>query len=98
MGVTPFTMWGIRPPGLPALPLLSRSHELNVRTYVEHGGKPGVWFFSLDANSQLNFVTGLVKALLRFRPIPLRVRIDGEDRELRAMIVAVANAGLFGSR
>jgi len=28
---------------------LSRSHELNVRTYVHLGGVPGVWFFSLDA-------------------------------------------------
>ncbi len=30
-------------------PTLSAFPELNVRTYVTHGGKPGVWFFSLDA-------------------------------------------------
>jgi uncharacterized protein YqjF (DUF2071 family) len=24
-----------------------------VRTYVSHAGRPGIWFFSLDANSQL---------------------------------------------
>src|SRR5690606_15108548 len=37
------------------------------------------------------YITGLVKALVRFRPIPLIVRIDGIATELRAMIVAVAN-------
>jgi uncharacterized protein YqjF (DUF2071 family) len=49
--VAPFTMWGIRSSLLPPLPLLSRSHELNVRTYVHHRGVPGVWFLSLDASS-----------------------------------------------
>src|SRR5215211_3970667 len=53
VGMTPFTMWGIRPPLLPALPLVSRSHELNVRTYVHRDGIPGVWFLSLDASNAL---------------------------------------------
>jgi len=49
VGVIPFHMSGIRGRGLPPLPGLSRFPELNVRTYVTHGGKPGVYFFSLDA-------------------------------------------------
>ena len=49
VAVTPFRMSGVRAPGLPALPGLSRFPELNVRTYVTYGGKPGVYFFSLDA-------------------------------------------------
>jgi uncharacterized protein YqjF (DUF2071 family) len=50
IGLTPFLMEGIRPPGLPALPWLSRFGEVNVRTYVrDPGGRPGIWFFSLDA-------------------------------------------------
>jgi uncharacterized protein YqjF (DUF2071 family) len=53
VGMTPFTMWGIRPVLLPALPFVSRSHELNVRTYVHRDGVPGVWFFSLDASNPL---------------------------------------------
>jgi uncharacterized protein YqjF (DUF2071 family) len=32
---------------------LSEFHELNVRTYVHYEGVPGVWFFSLDANSSV---------------------------------------------
>jgi hypothetical protein len=42
-------MSGIRARGLPALSGLSSFPELNVRTYVTFGGKPGVYFFSLDA-------------------------------------------------
>ena len=49
VGVVPFHMSGIRGRRLPAVPGLSRFPELNVRTYVTHRGKPGVYFFSLDA-------------------------------------------------
>lgn len=50
VGVIPFTMHGIRPRGMPALPGLSAFHETNLRTYVHaRGSNPGVWFFSLDA-------------------------------------------------
>jgi hypothetical protein len=40
-GITPLTLRGIRPILLPSLPVLSTSHELNVRTYVHVGGVPG---------------------------------------------------------
>jgi len=53
IGITPFTTWGLRPVLLPAVPLLSDSHEINVRTYVHLDGIPGVWFLSLDANNPL---------------------------------------------
>jgi uncharacterized protein YqjF (DUF2071 family) len=49
IGVVPFRMSGVRPRYCPPLPWLSAFLELNVRTYVTIGGKPGVWFFSLDA-------------------------------------------------
>src|SRR5829696_7803416 len=51
VGITPFAMWGVRASFAPPLPLLSGSHELNVRTYVHLDGVPGVWFFSLDADN-----------------------------------------------
>jgi uncharacterized protein YqjF (DUF2071 family) len=51
VGVIPFHMSAIRGRGLPPLPGLSRFPELNVRTYVTFGGKPGVYFFSLDAGN-----------------------------------------------
>ena len=49
LGVVPFRMAGVRMRGAPAIPGFSRFPELNVRTYVVRDGKPGVWFFSLDA-------------------------------------------------
>ncbi|HVR74733.1 MAG TPA: DUF2071 domain-containing protein [Planctomycetota bacterium] len=52
LGIVPFTMTGVRPRLVPPIPGLSSTHELNVRTYVTAGGKPGVWFFSLDASSR----------------------------------------------
>jgi uncharacterized protein YqjF (DUF2071 family) len=51
LGVIPFRMTGVRLRGTPALPRLSAFPELNVRTYVIAEGKPGVWFFSLDAGN-----------------------------------------------
>jgi hypothetical protein len=51
VGVIPFHMSGIHARGLAPLPGLSRFPELNVRTYVTLDGKPGVYFFSLDAAS-----------------------------------------------
>ena len=52
VGIVPFRMCDIRPIGCPPLPLVSNFLELNVRTYAyDHSGRPGVWFYSLDANS-----------------------------------------------
>lgn len=52
IGVVPFQMRGVRGRWLPALPGVSTFPELNVRTYVTLDGKPGVYFFSLDAASK----------------------------------------------
>jgi uncharacterized protein YqjF (DUF2071 family) len=51
--VAPFEVRGTRPRGAPPPPLLSHFPELNVRTYVTVGDRPGIWFFSLDAASAL---------------------------------------------
>ena len=50
IGVTPFEIVGLHPRLLPPLPWLSRFPELNVRTYTTIDGRPGIWFFSLDAD------------------------------------------------
>lgn len=49
VAVVPFTMRDVYPRYTFAVPWLSHFAELNVRTYVNVGGKPGVLFFSLDA-------------------------------------------------
>ncbi|MBS1875210.1 MAG: DUF2071 domain-containing protein [Acidobacteria bacterium] len=53
LAVIPFEMTDMRLRGAPAIPGLARTLELNVRTYVRRGSVPGVWFFSLDAESRL---------------------------------------------
>jgi uncharacterized protein len=57
LAVVPFRMTGVRLRGTPAVPWLSAFPELNVRTYVVCDGKPGVWFFSLDAGNSLAVTT-----------------------------------------
>jgi uncharacterized protein YqjF (DUF2071 family) len=53
IGVTPFEVRNLRlRPTLP-VPSLSTFPEINVRTYVTFAGKPGIFFFSLDADSRL---------------------------------------------
>jgi len=51
VSVVPFWINHLRPPGVPSVPWFSRFGEVNVRTYVSYGGKPGVYFFSLDAGN-----------------------------------------------
>lgn len=53
LGVVPFHMTNVAPRGIPALPFVSSFPEINVRTYVVAGGKPGVYFFSLDAGNPI---------------------------------------------
>ena len=53
LGVVPFRMSGVRPRFAPSMPGLSWFPELNLRTYVRHEGRAGVWFFSLDAASRV---------------------------------------------
>jgi uncharacterized protein YqjF (DUF2071 family) len=49
LGVVPFYMSNVGLPSAHRMPWLSAFEELNVRTYVRHRGKSGVYFFSLDA-------------------------------------------------
>jgi uncharacterized protein YqjF (DUF2071 family) len=53
VGVTPFRVEGFRLRATPPLPIVSRFLEVNVRTYVDYGGRPGIYFLSLDTNSRL---------------------------------------------
>src|ERR1700691_124293 len=53
VGVVPFTMRDVSPWWSPSVPGVSNFHELNVRTYVHAGGRPGVCFHSLDAASAI---------------------------------------------
>jgi uncharacterized protein YqjF (DUF2071 family) len=76
IGLVPFRMAGVMLRPLPDLPWISAFPEVNVRLYVEHQGKPGVWFLSLDATNPL-----AVWAARRFVHLPyFRADIQVEAR------------------
>jgi uncharacterized protein YqjF (DUF2071 family) len=60
VGLIPFTMRGIGPGRGPAVPYLGSFAEVNVRTYVQAGGRPAVWFFSLDVDRLIPALTARV--------------------------------------
>jgi uncharacterized protein len=53
IGVVPFRMTDVRMRLMPPIPGASAFPEINVRTYTTVDGKPGVYFFSLDAANRL---------------------------------------------
>ncbi len=53
VSLLPLKMAHVRLRDLPGMPHLTNFPELNLRTYVRHGDKPGVFFTSLDAPSAL---------------------------------------------
>lgn len=77
IAVVPFRMSGVRLRLTPALPWLSAFPELNVRTYVVTEGKPGVWFFSLDAGNPV--AVALARAW--FHLPYFRAHMECEDRD-----------------
>lgn len=76
IAAVPFRMEAVRPRGLPPVPWLSRFPELNLRTYVRLGNRPGVFFFSLDATNPV-----IVSMARRWFFLPyLRARITCERK------------------
>ena len=77
IGVVPFLL-DVRPRYVPPFPLVSRFPEINVRTYVEADGKPGVWFFSLDAKNSLAVWAARKFFHLPYYKAQMHVELDGE--------------------
>ena len=78
IAVVPFWMSAVRPRFVPSLPGISKFPELNVRTYVVTGGKPGVWFFSLDAASRL--AVRVARGLFHLPYFDARMRCTKDDQ------------------
>ena len=78
VGLLPFRMTGVTARWLPPLPGLSAFPEMNLRTYVTHRGRPGIWFFSLDAASNLAVWTARRFFHLPYFRARMRVGADGD--------------------
>jgi len=67
IGLIFFTMKNLRTRLMPPIPRINTFLELNVRTYVKHKGKSGVYFFSLDVNNKIVAQLGGFSGFLPFR-------------------------------
>ncbi len=80
--------------GLPPLPGLSSLLELELRTYVSDGTRPGIWLFSLEATNRL-----LVEAAKRSHRLPAyhaKIELEAEGTALR--LSAQRDGLAFGAR
>jgi uncharacterized protein YqjF (DUF2071 family) len=88
VGVVPFRMRTVRFAGCPPVPGTSAFPEINVRTYVKHDGRPGVFFLSLDAGNPIAVTLGrrmyglpYVRAEITMRTDPTGVTTSSERTE-----------------
>src|SRR3954463_10617394 len=84
ISITPFHM-SLRFRGLPVLPGFARLPELNFRTYVVGGDKPGIYFFSLDiasfaavAGARLVYHLPYFRARMHIRKYRDRIRYSSQ--------------------
>jgi uncharacterized protein YqjF (DUF2071 family) len=76
LGIVPFEITALQPRGVRAG---MRFAELNVRTYCTVGGKPGVYFFSLDAESRFAVAGARLSYRLPYFPAAMRVERAGQE-------------------
>jgi uncharacterized protein YqjF (DUF2071 family) len=107
LSVVPFRMDRVHPRLLPAMPLVSSFPEINVRTYVTHDRKPGVYFLDIQAGARLGawLARRLSGLPYRFTPMSMKrvaerviFRLQTNDGfavsyEMRSAAGAVARAG-----
>jgi uncharacterized protein len=65
LGIAALRVANLRLRGLPPLPGLSSFCEVNVRTYVRLGDRPGIWFFSIALGNAV-----VVEAMKRLYRLP----------------------------
>ena len=73
-------MTNVAPRGVPSLPWVSAFAEINVRTYVRVGDRPGVFFFSLDAASALAVQTARTLLNLPYYTALMQVTVDAAGK------------------
>lgn len=79
LAVVPFVLARLAVRFLPPVPGLNTFPELNLRTYVQVDGVPGVWFFSLDASNPLAVWAANSVFGLPYHRARMRVDIDGDE-------------------
>jgi uncharacterized protein YqjF (DUF2071 family) len=91
LGITPFCARGLRLRGTLPAPAISSFPELNVRTYVSVGGKPGIYFLSLDTDS-----AAAVLAARRTYRLPYfhsRIRVEKDEEGIGYDLLRTSDDG-----
>ena len=81
IAVTPFVVTGARARFTLPVPGPARFPEINVRTYATIDGKPGIWFFSLDAASRL--AVAIARRVYRVPYYPAEMSADRTGDRIR---------------
>ena len=78
LGVIAFQLSDVRLNGIRAVAWVSNFPEVNVRTYVTRGGKPGVFFLSLDADNPIGIA--LAKPWFRLNYYRAQMELKKQNR------------------
>ncbi len=92
VGIVPFEMTNVAPRLPGGLPRLSAFPELNVRTYVTVDGRPGVYFFSLDATNPVAVWTARVAFRLPYFAASMAIARAGDRVAYRSRRTSNADA------
>lgn len=98
LGIVPFHMTNVAARGVPSVPWMSAFPELNVRTYVRVGDRPGVYFFSLDAGSWLTVQAARIFFNLPYYPAAMTVRAQAGTIEYESRRTGLSSAASFSAR
>lgn len=82
ISILPFKITNMRFRKIPPIPFVHSFLELNVRTYVKRNGIPGIYFFSLDADS-LPAVLGARVASLPYYYASMKMKKEQETFSVR---------------
>ncbi|WP_338787239.1 DUF2071 domain-containing protein [Metabacillus sp. FJAT-53654] len=80
LGIVAFVIEGIYPRGLSSVSLTPKFLEVNVRTYVQYDGKPGVYFMSLDVENWASRT--IAKRWYRLPYYPARMSFQNEGKTI----------------
>jgi uncharacterized protein YqjF (DUF2071 family) len=84
IGLTPFRVAELHLRLLPPLLGLSSFPEMNLRTYVQFGGTPGIFFFSLDAGNLLAVLGARLGYRLPYHDAEMLIEQRGDWFEYRS--------------
>lgn len=84
VGLVPFRVVDLYARMLPRIPGLSTFPEMNLRTYVRHDGRSGVFFFTLEAASLAAVIGARTLYALPYHHAKMRIARHGEWIDYRS--------------